>query len=408
MSLILLIDLDDTLITNQMDTFIPVYLEALGNRLSKYSDPEILITNLLVATERMMRNTQPDFTLKEIFDKNYYPQIGIEYETLQPAIDDFYANHFPSLKNLTKPRLEGVAFVQEAFKRGYQIAIATNPLFPKSAVYQRLDWGNLSPDNYEYSIVTTYEDFHYAKPNPAYFAEILAQMGWFNKPVVMIGNDILNDIEPARGIGLPTYWVENGNSYAKFFSDDILPSGHGGLATIMDWIDSQSFENLQPKFDSPIAITAILYSTPAALNTITREMAEEVWNFHRKDDEWGPTEVMCHLRDIDQEIYLPRINSILSEDNPFIEAIDADQWAEERGYKKQNGHKALAEFINNRKKILDIISTFQQEEWDKEARHTIFGPTTMLELLQIYARHDRLHIQQIHQTLDDIKGIRLQ
>ncbi|MGD8458341.1 MAG: hypothetical protein PVF83_18340, partial [Anaerolineales bacterium] len=70
-----------------------------------------------------------------------------------------------------------------------------------------------------------------------------------------------------------------------------------------------------------------------------------------------------------------------------------------------DGKKVLAEFINNRKNILDIISNFEGSDWKKEARHTIFGPTTMLELLQIYARHDRLHIQQIHQTLNTIKGI---
>ena len=405
MTLSLLIDLDDTLISNQMDTFIPVYLEALGKRLAEHGDSELLIAKLLAATERMMHNARPDFTLKETFDENYYPQIGIAYESLQPVIDDFYANYFPSLKDLTKPRKEAVAFIKEAFKRGYQIAIATNPLFPKSAIYQRLNWGNLSPDTYEYSLVTTYENFHYAKPNPAYFAEILAHMGWIDGPVVMVGNDIQADIEPAREIGLATYWIENGNGYAKLTSDDALLFGHGGLGTIMDWIDSQPIEYLQPKFDIPKAVTATLYSTPAALNTLVQEIPEEVWNSHGNSDEWGPTEVICHLRDVDQEIYLPRIKSILSEDNPFIEAIDADQWAEERGYKKQDGYKAFSEFMSHRKKILDIISTFEQEEWNKEARHTIFGPTTMLELLQIYARHDRLHIQQIHQALDNMKGI---
>jgi len=405
MSLILLIDLDDTIISNQMETFIPVYLDALGKRFVEYGDPELLISQLLIATEKMMNNQRPDFTLKEIFDENYFPQIGIEYEILQPAIDDFYANQFSSLKNLTKPREEAVEFINAAFKRNYQIAIATNPLFPKSAIYQRLSWGNLAPNDYKYSIISTYEDFHFAKPNPAYFAEILAQMGWNDGPVLMIGNDLQADIEPAQGFGLPTYWVDNNNGYAKSVSVNAFPSGHGEINAIMDWIDSQPSDHLQPKFDTPTAITAILYSTPAAVDTLTRNMPEEAWNFHGTGDEWGPTEILCHLRDVDQEIYLPRIKSILAENNPFIEAIDADQWAEERKYKQQDGYKVFTEFMDQRKNILDIISAFELEEWNKKARHTILGPTSMMELLQIYARHDRLHIQQIHQTLNNVKGM---
>jgi FMN phosphatase YigB (HAD superfamily) len=406
MSLSLLIDLDDTLISNQMDTFIPVYLDALGKRFVKYGDPELLISKLLAATEKMMNNTKPDFTLKDTFDENYFPQIGIEYDILQPVIDDFYANQFASLKKLTKPREEAVELINEAFKRDYRIVIATNPLFPKSAIYQRLDWGNLSPDDYKYSIITTYEDFHFAKPNPAYFAEILAQMGWIDGPVVVVGNDIQADIEPAKVFGLPTYWVKNDNGYAKSPSDNVnIPSGHGRLSAITDWIDSQSKEDLLPKFDTPNAITAILYSTPAALNTFTRGMTDEEWAYHGRDGEWGPTEILCHLRDVDQEIYLPRIKSILSENNPFIEAIDAHQWEEERKYKQQDGCEVFTEFMGQRKNILGIISAFEQEEWNKKARHTILGPTSMMELLQIYARHDRLHIQQIHQTLDNVKEI---
>ncbi|MGD8458543.1 MAG: HAD family hydrolase, partial [Anaerolineales bacterium] len=330
MSLTLLIDLDDTLISNQMDTFVPVYLDTLGKHLTNHGDPELLISEFLAAFKSMMRNTRPDFTLKDTFDQNYYPQTGINYETLHPIIDDYFENHFSLLKYLTKPRKDAVALVQEAIKRKYRIVIATNPIFPKSAIKHRLNWGNLPLNDYEFSIITTYENFHYTKPNPAYFAEILAQMGWIDEPAVMIGNDIKADIKPARAMGLPTYWVKNDNDYTEFTPDETLSNTYGGLDTIMDWIDSQSPEQLQPNFGTPKAVTAILYSTPAALDTLTRGFTDKEWKTHNNDNEWGSTEILCHLRDVDQEIYLPRIISILIEDNPFIEAVDADQWAEER------------------------------------------------------------------------------
>jgi FMN phosphatase YigB (HAD superfamily) len=403
MSLILLIDLDDTLISNSMDTFIPAYLHALGSNLAEFGDPESIISKLLSATDIMMKNDSPDITLKEKFDQNYYPQIGVEYDEIQPAINDFYSNHFPSLQKHTESRNEAIELVQRAFERGYKVVIATNPLFPITAIHQRLNWGNLSPDSFDFSVITSYENFHFAKPNPAYFAEILAQIGWSDLPVIMIGNDKQADIDPAREFGLATFWVHKEEDSTDNHSSNHPPSGIGWLNGILDWIDAQPIESLRPQFDSPTAITAILKSTPAALSTITQWINPETWNTSMNQEEWSSTEIICHLRDVDQEIYIPRIKTILSANNSFIEAVDADKWAEERRYREQDGASALQEFIQHRLKLLEILASVKQKEWKKEARHTIFGPTSLKELFRISARHDRLHIQQLFQTLQSVR-----
>ena len=76
-----------------------------------------------------------------------------------------------------------------------------------------------------------------------------------------------------------------------------------------------------------------------------------------------------------------------------------NSWASERNYKQQDGLQALADFISARVELLTLFDSFTEISWEKEIRHTIFGPISLDELLRISARHDKLHIQQIFGNL---------
>ena len=59
--------------------------------------------------------------------------------------------------------------------KGYQVAIATNPIFPRIATWSRLAWLGLSAG--EFPLVTTFENSHFAKPNPRYYLEVCEKLG---------------------------------------------------------------------------------------------------------------------------------------------------------------------------------------------------------------------------------------
>jgi len=40
-----------------------------------------------------------------------------------------------------------------------------------------------------------------------------------------------------------------------------------------------------------------------------------------------------------------------------------------------------------------------QAEWDRPARHAIFGPTSLQELVGFMAEHDRLHVRQAFEAI---------
>lgn len=392
MSLTLLIDLDNTLLTNSVETFVPAYMKALSDYMAPFINPDRFFGALLAATRKMLQNRDPECYLKDAFDANFYPQLGVTPEDLRPPLERFYAEVFPTLRPLTKERPEAIRLVENALDRGYRIAIATNPLFPLTAIEQRLTWAGLSPERYPFAFVPSYESVHFAKPDPAFLAELLAYLGWSKEPVVMIGDDLENDIRCADDLGVPSYLVDG---HPTEFNPRLL-HGAGSLTEFLPWVDATTPDHFHTDFATPIALQAILRSTPAAIQSLSRKLKLEQWNIRIQPKEWSQTEILCHLRDVETEVNLPRLEKVVQETNPFIPGQDTDRWAEERTYISQNGEQALGQFIASRKKLLALLAKLQPEDWQRTARHAIFGPTTLHELVRIISGHDQLHIQQLH------------
>ncbi len=374
-----------------MNSFVPAYVQALAKRMSTVADPPILIKTLMLATQKMVENQSPDQTLEQKFDAAFYPSLGLVRQEVQGIIDHFYIEDFPKLQGLTRLKPEAVSVVKQLLDRGDQGAIATNPLFPRTAILQRLSWAGLPADQVSFALIPSYETFHFAKPNPAYFAEFLGQLGWPKIPVIMVGNDIDSDIGAARQLGLPVFWITNDGTSTWTGQDAVPP--HGEFSDLIPWLDTSLTEPLPTNFTSSTALLAVLRSTPAALATLCRRFT----NLGQRPaaNEWSPGEVLCHLRDVEMEVNLPRLQKVIHERNPFLPGQDTDPWAEKRGYLQQDGMQALKDFTTARLELLGLLEKLKPIEWDHRARHAIFGPMSLRELVNIIAGHDILHIQQV-------------
>jgi len=393
---LLLLDLDDTLLGNHMDSFIPAYLKGLSARLASVADPSLMVKALLAATDHMVADADPAHTLEEKFDSVFFPALHLQRPAVQSLIDTFYRDDFPALAALTESRPAAINLVGKALARRDQVAIATNPLFPRTAILQRIAWAGLPPDQLPFALIPSYETFHFAKPNPAYFAEFLAQLGWPEGPVVMVGDDPRMDIAPARQLGLPVFWVAKPG--AAWPGPGPEPA-RGRLEDLLPWLDAQPPASLLPDFTNPLAQQAILRATPAALSTLLNGRSAEDLLYQPAPGEWSPTEVLCHLRDVEREVNLPRLRTILASANPFIPGQDTDRWALERQYQQQDCLEAQTDFLYARLELLALLASLSEPDWERSARHAIFGPTRLSELVNIIASHDRLHVRQVLQSL---------
>ncbi len=396
MTFTILIDLDNTLLINDSDRFIQAYLQKIGQFLSEWP-AQIVIRELLAATQQMIVKETPAQTLKQVFDQYFYPGLGVEESALRERLDFFYRQVFPELRVLTRPDPEAQKLVNYCFQRNFPIVIATNPVFPRAAILQRLAWAGLPVENYPFNLIASYETFHFCKPNAAFLAEALGRLGWPDQPAVMIGDNLQEDLIPAGNLGLPTFWVNGTGSLPQ----GLHPlSSIGKLEDIVPWLEKLKNEIGEAQYSTPVATSAVLQSTPAAFEALTSALPLERWQERVRENEWAVAEIACHLRDVDREVNLPRLKMVSAGENPFLPGIVTDIWANERGYIKQNGPAALRSFVEVRSELLLLLSRLDEKGWQSQARHAIFGPTHLLELASFIATHDRTHIHQVYDTIN--------
>jgi FMN phosphatase YigB (HAD superfamily) len=398
MALTLLVDLDDTLLGNGMEIFIPEYLDAFGSFFSEIIPPQRLVASMLDSTKQMLLNKNPTRTLKEVFDSHFFPSIGFSEVSLRKRIHDFYSSSFPSLQKFTRQRPAAKRFITSAINCGYFIGIATNPVFPKTAIIQRLKWAGFPEEEYKFSLIPSYETFHFAKPDPAYYAEFLTRLGWPQGPKLMVGNDPDHDIRGSHLLGIPSFWVND--KQEEYPSSFPTPDGIGEIDDILPWLGEQNLETLTPDINNPTALKAILRGVSAGLSIVFLDIDSKYWTRCPGEKSWSLTEILCHLRDVEYEVNLPRLKLMIQEKSPFIPAVDSDKWAQDRGYNNQNGLEALSSFQECRLETLDILNKMGETDWGKNIRHSIFGSSDINEIVYIMAQHDILHVRQIADIKD--------
>lgn len=202
-----LFDLDGTLLDVDMSVFVAHYFRALSARVAYLVPPDRFVASLMQASQAMVDN-DGSVTNQEAFARAFYPLVGCAPQELEPIFVDFYVRDFPRLRRHTRRKPRARQVVQAAFDLGYQVVVATNPLFPAAAIEQRLDWADVA--DFPYRLVTTYENSRAAKPSLRYYEFLLEEIGQPAAACLMIGDEDMDMV--AAHLGCPTFLVPSPNT----------------------------------------------------------------------------------------------------------------------------------------------------------------------------------------------------
>lgn len=389
----ILLDLDDTLLQNPDAAFVPAYLHLADSYFEKlWGVPHV------ARVLRRFAQVSCDPRPPHITNSALALALLVEYTSLSEAqiMDDlttFYATAFKSLEGCVERVSAAGPLVEHLLRAGYAVVIATNPLYPDDAIRHRLRWAGLPDDFSAYALVTTGDNMHYVKPDPAYYAEIIARVGIEPDEAVMVGDNVENDILPASTLGLNTYHITAGDP-------DPRADGGGNLAAFFDAVARQSWlEGLLPRPLSPAAIEPELRGNIGALFGFLDSIQPHFWTQHPDPEEWSLLQIICHLLESETTVQLPRLQRILAEDNPFLANPQPPLGPRDAVPCDEHGRKAALRFAERRAETIEWLSTLPSHAWSRPARHSIFGLTTLLEMAHFTAQHDRLHINQLCQTL---------
>lgn len=201
----ILFDLDGTLLQVEMHKYIPAYVAALADRLSdrvevaRTSDAIFSAISALIGRDDG-HNSNETFFLQHVAD-----QLELDVALVESRFTGFFAGDLSSLDSLMQPLDLARPLIEQSLKRGLAVIIATNPVFPKSVVEARLVRAGLS--DFDFHLVTCFENSRRCKPNPDYFIDILTHLDLKADNCLMVGNDSKHDLA-AREIGIPTFLVD--------------------------------------------------------------------------------------------------------------------------------------------------------------------------------------------------------
>lgn len=201
----ILFDLDGTLLPMDTDLFLEKYLTLLSQATKTYIEPEFFVDKLMKSTYAMISNLESNKTNEEVFLESFFDSPDLSPEKLLPIFDDFYRTDFKKLSPYFPPHPLVPKIVNTALAQS-PVVIATNPVFPRIAIEERLTWAGV--EDQPYALITSYEVMHFCKPQIEYYMEITEMLNIPPEKCLMIGNDVEEDLVAAE-IGMKTFLVDD-------------------------------------------------------------------------------------------------------------------------------------------------------------------------------------------------------
>lgn len=198
-----LFDLDGTLLPLNGDQFMKLYFQELAPVFADQLNPKALARLVLESLGDMVADLSPR-TNERVFMESMARRSGLAESLLRERFEEYYGQRFARVQAASSVSPTMQAAVRLLRAQGIPLVLATNPIFPRPAVLQRLAWGGLDPADFVY--ISTFESSSACKPNLAYYRELLERVGARASDCLMVGNDRVEDLAVTE-LGMPTYLV---------------------------------------------------------------------------------------------------------------------------------------------------------------------------------------------------------
>lgn len=200
-----LFDLDGTLLGMDYNEFEKKYFSLLCNKFKKHCSPEETYKNIWQSTIHMVKNSDGIKLNQEMFFEKFNTFIKEEVKDIfLNGFNEFYDNEFDLVRDITFKMGNMINAVDKLKTKGYDVIVATNPLFPKVAIDKRVKWAGFSLEDFNY--ITNFEICRYCKPNPKFYDDVLEINNKKPEECLMVGNDMLEDMI-AKKSDITTYLV---------------------------------------------------------------------------------------------------------------------------------------------------------------------------------------------------------
>ena len=145
----------------------------------------------------------------------------------------------------------------------------------------------------------------------------------------------------------------------------------------------------------PEALILTLERGPVLMIPLIREVPAERLKQRPKPGKWSAHEHACHIATV-HGLFFDRLDRMLAQDDPVIEAYDAGFEEGER-LLALDLDASLLQFARERGALVERLRTLTAAQWERTGRHTQYSPYTVFTMFRHLVLHNMLHAYRIEE-----------
>jgi len=112
-------------------------------------------------------------------------------------------------------------------------------------------------------------------------------------------------------------------------------------------------------------------------------------------ERWSALEVLGHLRDADRDVYLPRLDVMLTSATPAVPDIDLCGRERVARYDGVNARELLEDWRSLRRRLVVRLAPLGRQDWARVGVHSLRGSFPLGDMVRGWAEHDLSHRRQL-------------
>lgn len=226
-----LFDLDGTLVPLSRERFEPALFQNMSEMFHRHFPDASVVEAIKRAAFACFHDRDGLETNERRFTNALRESVGERAEEILAALEAHYKTDYNQISAIIRhPSIAEEALAVVAAHGGIPVLV-TNPIHPASCINARLGWIGIAPERFQ--LVTSYERFHFTKPDPRFYLEVLELLQAKPTECLMIGNDTDEDIEAAMRAGIETYLVTD---FVMDRRDSIEQYRHGSSREMLKFL----------------------------------------------------------------------------------------------------------------------------------------------------------------------------
>lgn len=110
---------------------------------------------------------------------------------------------------------------------------------------------------------------------------------------------------------------------------------------------------------------------------------------------WNAHQVITHMRDVNQQVYIPRLHRIIDEENPLFENFDGEAWMAQHYQAQEAVPDITTQFGSQCLACATWLRGLPAEAWNRPGKHPTIGVHSLQWWVERLLAHVTDHLKQL-------------